>query len=100
MPEAIVNAAVQPAVSAWENPKTAWLPAHDQLIEGWLSVAVMGSCGIGHFARGLGAVGLGCNKRTDSGARSGPWQMHVPSARSTADQFGDRTAGLYGKATL
>ena len=33
--------------------------AHAQLIAGWLSVAVMGSCGIGHFAPGRGAVGLG-----------------------------------------
>jgi hypothetical protein len=49
-------------------PSSGWAPstsqrrysaAHAQLIAGWLSVAVMGSCGIGHFAPGRGAVGLG-----------------------------------------
>jgi len=74
--------------------------AHAQLIAGWLSVAVMGSCGIGHFAPGRDAVGLGLNKRADSGARAGPSQMRVPSARSTAGQFGGRTAGLYGRGNL
>jgi hypothetical protein len=34
------------------------VPEDGQLIEGWRSVTVMGSCGIDHFARGQGAVDL------------------------------------------